>query len=530
MTNFANSTTIKRKRIALTTAFVACLLLVIPSCRIPGLSVADPPAPMPDSFRGAWSTENSAQVPLDEFLNNPTLMSLIDQAMYQNQELKILEQDIQIANFEIMARRGAYLPFVTFGGGAGLDKPSLYTPLGAAEDQLSSPAGPFPDPLPNFLVSADVTWQIDIWRQLRNARDAAGMRYLGTFDGRNYVVTRLAADIAENYFELLALDNRIETLNRTIQLQQQSRAIAIANKAAARGTELAVQRFQADVRKNQSEKLILTQQIIETENRINFLCGRFPQPVPRFSADFYNMQLHPLSVGVPAQLLQNRPDIRQAERELQASGLDVRVARARFYPQLNIRAGVGYQAFNPKYLFITPESLIYNVAADLTAPLINRAAIKADYLSANARQMQAVYNYQRITLRAFTEVTNRINKIQNYGTSLALRRQQLDSLEASVTAATQLFQNARAEYVDVLLSQRDLQTAKLDLIDTKQQQLSAIVNAYQALGGGLRRNPPGTIIGPPPGLVPAPPVEVVPAPPGEAIPAPQPAPVPAPAP
>jgi multidrug efflux system outer membrane protein len=122
--------------------------------------------------------------------------------------------------------------------------------------------------------------------------------------------------------------------------------IAKARKDAARGTELPVQRFQAEVRKNQSEKLIIRQEIIEAENRINFLVNRFPQPVERVSAGFFDLNMHALSVGVPAQLLQNRPDIRQAERELAAAGLDVKVARANFFPKLDHRRR-WLEAFNP---------------------------------------------------------------------------------------------------------------------------------------------------------------------------------------
>ena len=128
---------------------------------------------------------------------------------------------------------------------------------------------------------------------------------------------------------------------------------------------------------------------------------------------------------MPAQLLQNRPDIREAERELAAAGLDVRVARANFYPKLFITGAVGYDAFNTKYLFLTPESLIYSVAGDLVGPLINKAAIKADYMNANARQLQAVYEYQRTVLNAFTEVINYVSKVQNYSTSIEIKRQQL---------------------------------------------------------------------------------------------------------
>ena len=112
---------------------------------------------------------------------------------------------------------------------------------------------------------------------------------------------------------------------------------------------------------------------------------------------------------------------------------------------MDINAGVGYQAFNPRYLFITPEALIANVAGNLVAPLINRKAIQAEYFTANARQLQAVYNYQRVILNAFTEVVNRLSKVENYSRSIEIKKQQVQSLEASVEAATKLYQNARAE-------------------------------------------------------------------------------------
>jgi outer membrane protein TolC len=282
----------------------------------------------------------------------------------------------------------------------------------------------------------------------------------------------------------MSLDQRLANLDRTIELQQQSLEVAQAKKQAGRGTELAVQRFRAEVRKNQSEKLIVRQEIVEVENRINFLVNRFPQPVERMSAVFFDLDVRMLSVGVPAQLLQNRPDIRQAEREMAAAGLDVLVARAHFFPRVDITGGVGYQAFNLKYLFWTPDALIGNVAGTLVAPLINKKAIRAEYQSANARQLESVYNYQRVVLNAFTEVVNRVSAVANYSRSIEIKKQQLQSLEASVEAASKLFQAARAEYIEVLFAQRDLQEARAVLIETKQQQLSAIVNTYQALGGG----------------------------------------------
>lgn len=468
-----------------TQAVVCGVLLVLPACHIPLLRAPEPGPGLPPGFNGPGSPENSAAVGVKEFFTDPQLTSLIDQALAGNRELKILNEEVAVAANEAYGRSGAYLPFVTFGSEVGLDKPSRFTPLGAAEDQLEFlPGKRFPDPLGNFLLGFNFLWQLDIWRELRNSRDAAAARYVAACERRNYFVTTLIAEIAETYYKLMALDKRIETLDQTIELQEQSLKLAISKKNAGRGTELPVKRFEAEVRKNQSEKLIVRQDIVEAENRINFLTNRFPRPVERSTAGFLDVQIAALAVGLPAQLLENRPDIRQAEREMAAAGLDVLVARARFFPRVDITAGLGYQAFSPKYLFYTPEALVYNAAGSLMVPVINRRAIKAEYLTANAKQLQAVYNYQKVVLTAFTEVVNRLSMAENYSRSIAVKKQQLEALEASVDVATKLFQAARAEYVEVLLAQRDLLEARLVLIDTKRQQLAAVVNTYQALGGG----------------------------------------------
>lgn len=493
---FANATYVKR---LVARGFLCGALLVLPSCGIPLLRHPEAGPDLPPSYHGATrfgpdqpkhinedpNAENSAQLGIDEFFTDPMLIGLIEQALLNNRELKILDEEVRIASNEIRARRGAYLPFVTIGATAGLDKPSLFTPLGAAEEQLEYlPGKNFPDPLGNFMGTLNFFWQLDVWRELRNARDAATQRYFAATERRNYFVTKLVAEIAENYYRLMALDNRMATLDATIDLQRKSLDSAKAKKEAGRGTELGVQRFLAEVRKNESEKLIVKQDMIEAENRINLLANRLPQPVERQASGFFDLNIQTLSLGVPAQLLQYRRDIQQAEHELAAAGLDVQVARARFFPRLDITAGVGYQAFNLKYLFYSPEALIYNVAGNLAAPLINKAAIKAEYSSANARQLQAVFNYQRVILTAFTEVVNRVSMAANYSTSIDIKKQQLESLAASVDAATKLFENARAEYVEVLLAQRDFMEAQMGLIDTKKEQLAAIVNTYQALGGG----------------------------------------------
>jgi outer membrane protein, multidrug efflux system len=479
------SNTMQMKRVIARAIACSIMLLVLPSCGIPGLRHPQPAPCLPPDFNGATSPDNSAQLGIEEFYDDRLLTSLIEKALADNRELRVLNEEVQIAGNEVLARSGAYLPFVSVASGAGLNRVSRFTLDGAA--LLADPYLPgkfFANPHGNFMGGVNLSWQLDIYRQLRNARDAAAQRYVAASERRNYFVTTLVAEVAENFYKLMALDKRLENLDQIIQLQERSFEIAKARKEAARSTELGVLRFQAELQRNYSEKLIINQAIIQGENRINFLVNRYPQRVERDSAGFYDLTIHPLSVGVPSQLLQNRPDIRQAERDLAASGLDVQVARVNFFPQLVISGGVGLQSFNLSHLF-EPQAVIGDIAAGLVGPLINKRAIRAQYLSANARQLQAIYNYQRVILEAFTQVVNRVTMVENYSRSIDIKKQQLKSLEAAVQFADDLFQNARIEYIDVLFAQRDLRDARTGLIDTKTEQLSAIVNAYQALGGGV---------------------------------------------
>ena len=428
---------------------------------------------------------NSAKLRWKEFFTDPNLVALIDTALHNNQEYNIVTQEIEIARNEARARKGEYLPFLNIGVGAGVDKVGEYTRSGAVEANNDiAPGKAFPEPLPDLLVAANVSWEADIWRKLRNAKKAAVYRYLSTIDGRNFMVTRLIAEVANSYYELMALDNQLEILRRNIEIQQNALGIVRMEKQAAKVTELAVRRFEAEVLKNQSRQFDILQRITETENRINFLVGRFPQKVERSSATFVSVVPHVIQAGIPSQLLQNRPDIRQAEEQLAANKMDVKSARANFYPNLRITAGLGYNAFNPSFLIKSPQSLIYSAAGELIAPLINRNAIKAYYYSANARQLQGVYHYEQTILNAYVEVANQLSNINNLQQSYDLRQQQVQALNESIDISTRLFRSARADYMEVLLTQRYALESRFELIETRMRQMNAVVNVYQALGGG----------------------------------------------
>lgn len=463
---------------------ITSVILAFSACNVPYFGRKDENRTVPTNYSGTTDSANSATMKWREFFTDPYLVSLIDTALKNNQELNIIMQEIYISQNEVRARKGEYLPFLHVGAGIGVERTARYTREGAVDATTDiAPGTQFPEPLPNYFVGANISWEVDIWKKLRNARKASIYRYLASQEGKNFMVTNLISEIARTYYELMALDNQLDILKRNIEIQQNALEIVKLEKASAKVTELAVRKFEAEVLKNQSRQYYIQQAIVETENKINFLVGRFPAPVQRNSQDFNDLAPDSVRTGLPSQLLDNRPDIRQAERDLVAAKIDVTVAKAQFYPSLNINAGVGYQAFNPKYL-VSPESLLFTLAGDLIAPVINRNAIKANYYSANSRQIQAVYDYERTILNAYIEVVNQVSNINNLKKSYDLKTKQVEALTESINISTTLFKSARADYMEVLMTQRDALESKFELVDTKLQQLSARVDIYRALGGG----------------------------------------------
>lgn len=466
---------------------VACLTLAISACKSLNVATRTENKTVPARFNDAQDTTNTAKLSWKEFFKDPYLIALIDTALQNNQELNITMQEIQISRNEVRARKGEYLPFVGIQGGAGIDKTARYTNIGAMEANTQiAPGKEMPEPLPDLLLAARASWEIDIWGRLHNAKRAAFNRYLSSVEGKNFMVTNLIAEIANSYYELLSLDNQLDIINQNIQIQNDALRIVKLQKEAAKVTELAVRRFEAQVLHTKGLQFDILQKITETENKLNFLVGRFPQTIARKSQDFNSLVPPIMSAGLPSQMLDNRPDIKQAEMDLMAAKLDVKAAKARFYPSLSINAGVGLQAFNASYFVKTPESLLYSIAGDLMAPLVNRNAIKAAYYTANSKQIQAVYQYEKTILNAYVEIANQLAKINNLNKSYDLKAQQVQALSESVAISNNLFRSARADYMEVLLTQRDALESKFELIETKKQQMNATVNIYRALGGGWR--------------------------------------------
>lgn len=463
------------------------LFLPVLGCKTPAITPTKASATIPESYEKNKDTINVATTPWKTFFTDKNLTDLIDIALKNNQDLLMTLQDIEIAKNDIRVKKGSLLPSVGVRAGASVEKVGTYTSQGAGDASAEiTPGDRVPESLKNFTLSAYANWEVDIWKKLRNSKKAAVTRYLSTIEGKNFVVTNLVAEVANSYYELLSYDNQLDIVRQNIKLQQNALDIVKIQKEAGRVTELAVQKFQAEVLSSQSMEYDILQNIKESENKINFLLGRYPQAIPRDKNTFLSLMLPTISAGIPSQLLANRPDIKQAELDLIAAKLDVKIARAEFYPSLGISGTLGTQAFKPSYLLTFPESLLYSLAGDIAGPLINRNAIKAEFKKATARQLQALYNYDKTILNAYIEVSNQLSKIDNLNTSYNLKTKQVEALNKSIEFSGDLFKSARIDYFEVLMTQRDALGTKLELMDMRKEQLNAIVHMYRHLGGGWK--------------------------------------------
>ncbi|WP_375182043.1 TolC family protein [Chryseobacterium sp.] len=468
------------------------LSLVLAGCKAPMATVVKDEVKenIPQNFNQqdqGDANNNSGTTPWRQFFTDPNLVVLIETALKNNQELMITLQEIEIAKSGVLAKKGRLTPTVSAGVGAGVKKAGRYTSEGAGDATTQiEPGKDMPDPLGNFEGGLMANWEVDIWKKLRTEKESAVAHYLSTVEGKNFVLSNLIEEVANNYYELLALDNQLDIIQQYTKLQQRALEISKIQKEAAAATELAVKKFEAELAKSKASEFTIRQEITEKENEINALCGRFPQPIVRSKGDFMSMIPQTVYTGIPSQLLANRPDIKQAELELKSSKLDVEAARKEFYPSLEISATLGLEAFKPSYLVKLPESMAASLVGELAGPLINKSAIKANFQTADARQIQALYEYDKTILNAYLDVANLMSKVKNIDQYYKLKSEETQALEKSIDIANQLFKNSRADYLEVLLNQRDALDAKMELVEAKQKQLSTVVDIYKSLGGGWK--------------------------------------------
>lgn len=268
---------------------ISFLLILFSGCTALNTDLSIPEKEMPASFQNQKNSATIASINWRQYFTDTLLLKLIDTAISNNMDLQIALQRIEMSRSSVKLANGALLPQVSLNVGGGVRKFGLYTMDGAGNATTEiTPGQTVPVNLPDIYFGLQSSWEIDVWGKLRSQRKSAVSQYLSSIEGTNFVISTLVADVAIFYNELLASDNELEIIRQTIQKQQEALAVIKLQKDAGRANELAVQQFNAQLLNTQVLEKNVLQQITEIENKINFLLGRYPQPVQR--AKKHNIQ------------------------------------------------------------------------------------------------------------------------------------------------------------------------------------------------------------------------------------------------
>ena len=436
----------------------------------------------------ATDTSSLARQPWRRFFADSNLVRLVGAALQSNPDLLVAVQRVEVARATLQEARGALLPSVDAVASAGVERYGEYTlnGIGNYDTNLSGNIEGrqrIPNPTPDYFLGLRSSWEIDLWGKLRSRRRAAVARLLATEQGRRAVQTALVAEVARLYYELLTLDSQRGVLGKNRELQERALEIIKLQKLGGRATELAVQQFTAQLLRTRSREVEVDQRITTRENTLNRLLGRYPQPIRR-GAPIRQQAVPPaISVGLPSTLLLRRPDVREAELELQATRADVAAARAAFLPALTLTPYVGLNSFRATTLF-SPTSLALGLLGGVAAPIFNRNALRANYTRATANQRAAYLNYQKAIQVSFEEVATGLTGFANYQRVYDLQEQEVAALTRAVSIADKLYTANYANYLEVITAQRGALEAELNLTTTRREQFMQLIDLYRATGGG----------------------------------------------
>ena len=445
--------------------------------------------PEQSSQQESDSTSTLAQIAWQNYFADPRLRALIGSALANNQDNLITLQRIKAARASLMRAKAGLLPGVSGMAGAAQRKFGEFTMDGVGnfdtnlspelnEDQL------IPDPYKDFIIGANFEWEIDVWGKLRNRKRAAAARYLASEEFSKSVRTWLISEVASTYYQLLAFDAEIDILKENIRLQELALQLIIELKEGGRANQLAIDQFEALVLNSKSQLEAKLREQKSAEYEMTRLVGTVEIPVERIELDSAVERKRILEVGLPAQLLQYRPDVREAELNLQATKFDVGAAKAAFYPSITLFGMAGFNAFDFTKLFFNPASTIYQFGAGLTAPIFNRRVIKTEFELARTDQQIALLEYEKRTLNAYLEVLDLVNQIQTYDNQLKLKQYEVSVLERSVDNSNTLFSVGYANYLEVINAQSRALESAIELAELKASRLQSHVQLYRALGGG----------------------------------------------
>lgn len=425
----------------------------------------------------ATDTTTMANTPWKTLFADPLLSGLIQEGLNQNLDLKNALQNIVQAQATLQQSKAAFLPSLTLDANVTRSKQS--------EAGLNFPPGININTLTNtFKAQLSTSWEADIWGKLSSTKRSALAAYFRTDAAKRAIQTQLIADIANNYYNLLALDRQLEITQETlksriagVETMKTLKEGAVVNGAAV---------VQSEASRYATEVTIpdLKRTIRETENALNILLSRAPGPINR--SKLADQSLSPdVKIGVPTQLLENRPDVQGAEFAFRAAFENTNLARTYFYPSLTITAAGGLSSLDIKDFF--SKSIFYNLVGGLTQPIFNKGLNKQRLVTAKSAQEQALNTFQKTLLVAGQEVSNALYTYQTAVEKEEARAKQIAALEKSVNYTQELLRYSSAtNYTDVLTSEQSLLAAQLSGVNDKLQKLQSVVNLYRALGGGWK--------------------------------------------
>ncbi len=415
---------------------------------------------------------NLSEEKWQNLFNDPVLDSLIAEGLRNNPDLQVAVQRVFAAEASFNQSRAAMAPSLSAQGGYTYARNSQSVNPNAVKEYDASS------------VKLLSSWEIDFWGKLSSARKAAYANYLATDAAQKAVQTRLIANIASVYYSLLALDSKLlitkESVKNNIDLVETMKLL----KDHGNVTGAAV--VQSEATRYATEATIpdIEQQIRETENTLCLLLGKTPGKIERGKLD--DQKVHAmLATGVPAELLDNRPDVIQAEYNVIGAFELTNSARAYFYPSVTLTANAGFEALDFKDLF-DPVSFAGNFVGGLVQPIFNKRVNKTRLEIAKAQQEESLINFRKTLLNAGAEVSDALSLYDASTEKIGIREKQLAALVKSVDYTKELLVYGSATYTEVLIAQQSLLNAKLNNVNDHVQQLNAVVSLYRALGGGWK--------------------------------------------
>lgn len=423
----------------------------------------------------ARDTSSAAVLPWHSLFSDTTLRGLIQEGINNNLNLQTAILKITEAQATLRASKAAYLP--------SLDAGIQATKAKSSQAALNFPAGVGINlNTTTYQASLNASWEVNIWGQLSSLKRQALANYLQSDAAKRAVQTQLIADIANNYYNLLSLDQQLQVTEETVKNRIKDVETMKALKEGAIVNGAAV--VQSEANRYAAEVSIpdLKQSIRETENALCILLARAPGPIKRNKLAG-QVPASQLSAGLSTQLLRNRPDVQASEFAFRSAFENTNVAHSYFYPTLTITASGGLSTLQLKNFF--DNSIFYNLVGGLTQPIFNKGQNKARYRIAQAQQKEAFNTFQQTILTAGQEVSNALYSYENAVSKQQLRAKQIQALEKSVSYTNELLRySSSTNYTDVLTSEQSLLAAQLSGVTDRLQELQAIVNLYRALGGG----------------------------------------------